>query len=279
MICDMHAHSYFSDGTDSPEELVRLAADMGIGALALTDHNTVSGLDRFIEAARLYGISAVPGIEFSTDYNDTELHMLGLFISEKHYSEITDFVAPMMKRKAEANDELVRKLAADGYIIDYERAKSQAGGHLNRAHIATELIAGGYVSTPAEAFETLLKKNGKYYTVAKRIDVFRVISYIKSIGGVAVLAHPFLELTEAELRTFLPKAKAAGLDGIEVYYSKFNRETCELAKKIADEYGLLASGGSDYHGWRKPGVTLGCGSEGLTIDGKIYDSLKARAKD
>lgn len=279
MICDLHAHSYFSDGTDSPRELVKLAAELGIGALALTDHNTAMGLAEFCDAASEYGIKAVPGIEFSTDYNNIELHMLGLFIKEKYYSEITEYVAPMMRRKAEANDELVRRLAADGYVIDYERAKRQAGGQINRAHIATELIAGGYVSTPAEAFETLLKKNGKYYTVAKRIDVFEVISYIKSIGGVCVLAHPFLELKEDELRTFLPRAREAGLDGMEVYYSKFDAKTVDLAKRIADEYGILASGGSDYHGWRKPGVKLGVGSLGFTVDGKIYEALRERAKD
>ena len=279
MICDLHAHSCFSDGTDTPDELARLASELGIDALALTDHNTTAGLREFCSAAREHGVIAVPGIEFSTDYGKTELHMLGLFIKEKDFSKIEAYVAPMMKRKAEANDELVRKLAADGYIIDYERAKRKAGGQINRAHIATELIARGYVKTPSEAFETLLKKNGKYYTVAKRIDVFEVISYIKSIGGVAVLAHPLLELSEDELRTFLPPAKEAGLDGMEVYYQKFDSSKVQLAERIADEYGILASGGSDYHGWRKPGVMLGHGSGENSIDGKIYEALRERAKN
>ena len=279
MICDLHAHSCFSDGTDTPDELARLASELGIDALALTDHNTTAGLREFCSAAREHGVIAVPGIEFSTDYGKTELHMLGLFIKEKDFSKIEAYVAPMMKRKAEENDELVRKLAADGYIIDYERAKRKAGGQINRAHIATELIARGYVKTPSEAFETLLKKNGKYYTVAKRIDVFEVISYIKSIGGVAVLAHPLLELSEDELRTFLPPAKEAGLDGMEVYYQKFDSSKVQLAERIADEYGILASGGSDYHGWRKPGVMLGHGSGENSIDGKIYEALRERAKN
>ena len=276
MTCDLHTHTYFSDGTDSPRELARLARECGLGAVALTDHNTVAGLDEFLSAARDEGIIGIGGIEFSTDYKEIELHILGLFIKPEHYEDVTAFVAPMMKRKAEANDELVRKLAADGYVIDYERAKREAGGQINRAHIATELIRGGYISTPEEAFSGLLKKNGKYYTVAKRIDAFETIKYIKSIGGVAILAHPFLELSEAELREFLTDACRVGLDAIEVYYSKFDEQTTALAKEIADEFGILPSGGSDYHGWRKPGTELGVGRGNLRVDFSIYGELLKR---
>ena len=276
MICDLHTHTYHSDGTDSPRELARRAKEVGLSAIALTDHNTVAGLDEFLRAAAEEGIIGIGGIEFSTDYNDVELHIIGLFIEPEYYGGVTAFVTPMMKRKAEANDELVRRLKEDGYVIDYERAKREAGGQINRAHIATELIRGGYVSTPEEAFSGLLKKNGRYYTVAKRIDAFEVIRYIKSIGGVAILAHPFLELTEEELREFLPKAREAGLDAMEVYYTKFDERATSLARDIADEFGILPSGGSDYHGWRKPGVELGAGYGSLRVDFAIYENLLKR---
>ena len=276
MTCDLHTHTYHSDGTDSPRELARLARERGIGAIALTDHNTVAGLDEFLKATDDEGIIGIGGIEFSTDYKEIELHVIGLFIKPEYYEDVTAFVTPMMKRKAEANDELVRKLLDDGYVIDYERAKREAGGQINRAHIATELIRGGYIKSPEEAFTGLLKKNGKYYTVAKRIDAFEVIRYIKSIGGVAILAHPFLELTEGELREFLPKAREAGLDAMEVYYTKFDEKTTALAKALADEFGILPSGGSDYHGWRKPGVELGVGKGNLNVDFEIYLNLLKR---
>ena len=276
MTCDLHTHTYHSDGTDSPRELARLARERGIGAIALTDHNTVAGLDEFLGATADEGIIGIGGIEFSTDYKEIELHVIGLFIKPEYYEDVTAFVTPMMKRKAEANDELVRKLLDDGYVIDYERAKREAGGQINRAHIATELIRGGYIKSPEEAFTGLLKKNGKYYTVAKRIDAFEVIRYIKSIGGVAILAHPFLELTEDELREFLPKAREAGLDAMEVYYTKFDEKTTALAKALADEFGILPSGGSDYHGWRKPGVELGVGKGNLNVDFEIYLNLLKR---
>ena len=276
MTCDLHTHTHFSDGTDSPTELARLARERGLRAIALTDHNTVHGLDEFLAACENEGIIGIGGIEFSTDFLNVELHVIGLFIEPRYYDDIMAFVAPMMKRKAEANDDLVERLRADGYVIDYDRAKREAGGQVNRAHIATELIRSGYIKSPEEAFSDLLKKNGKYYTVAKRIDAFETIRYIKSIGGVAILAHPFLELTEKELRDFLPKAREAGLDAMEVYYTKFDEKTTNLAKRIADEFGILPSGGSDYHGWRKPGTELGTGKGNLNIDFSIYEELLKR---
>lgn len=276
MTCDLHAHTSFSDGTDSPRELARLAKERGIRAIALTDHNTTRGLEDFLKACKDEGVIGVGGIEISTDYNGVELHVIGLFIKPEYYEDVMKFVAPLMKRKAEANDDLVERLRKDGYVIDYDRAKREAGGQINRAHIATELIRGGYIKTPEEAFTGLLKKNGRYYTVAKCIDVFETIRYIKSIGGVAILAHPFLELTEKELREFLPRACEAGLDAMEVYYTKFDGETTALAKSIADEFGLLPSGGSDYHGWRKPGTELGTGKGNLCIDFSIYENLLDR---
>ena len=276
MTCDLHTHTYNSDGTDSPRELARLAREKGIKAIALTDHNTVAGLDEFLSATADEGIIGIGGIEISTDYNGIELHVIGLFIEPKYYDEVTAFVTPMMKRKAEANDELVRKLQADGYVIDYERAKREAGGQINRAHIATELIRGGYITSPEEAFSGLLQKNGKYYTVAKRIDAFETIRFIKSIGGVAILAHPFLELTESELRVFLPLAREAGLDAMEVYYTKFDEKTTALAKSLTEEFEILPSGGSDYHGWRKPGTELGTGKGNLSVNFSIYEELLKR---
>ena len=276
MTCDLHTHTTFSDGTDSPRELIRLAKKKGLGAVALTDHNTVRGLPDFLNAAADEGIIGIGGIEFSVDYKKVELHIIGLFIEPEYYEDVTAFVTPMMVRKAEANDELVRKLAEDGYVIDYERAKREAGGQINRAHIATELIRCGYVKNTDEAFSGLLKKNGKYYTVAKRLDAFDTIRYIKSIGGVAILAHPFLELNESELREFLPKAREAGLDAMEVYYTKFDEQTTTLAKRLADEFELLPSGGSDYHGWRKADTDLGVGRGNLNIDFSIYENIAKR---
>ena len=276
MTCDLHTHTLFSDGTDTPTELARRAKECGLSAIALTDHNTVEGLEEFLKETAAQGIIGIGGIEISTDYNDVELHIIGLFIKPEHYADVTAFVTPMMKRKAEANDELVRKLREAGYVIDYERAKREAGGQINRAHIATELIRGGYIKHPEEAFSGLLRKNGEYYTVAKRIDAFETIRYIKSIGGVAILAHPFLELSEMELREFLPKAREAGLDAMEVYYTKFDEETTALALDLTKEFNILPSGGSDYHGWRKPGTELGCGKGNLVVNFDVYENLKKR---
>ena len=257
--CDLHTHSNFSDGTYTPAELIDEAVRLGLSAIALTDHNCISGLAEFKSAAEGKPINAVPGVEFSTDYGETELHIVALFIKEESYEKINALVDDLKKRKEKCNLELIERLNAGGYIIDLEKLHGESRGQINRAHIAHQLMMAGYVKSIEEAFDTLLSKNGKFYTQPKRLDVFEVIKFIKSIGAVSVLAHPFLNLSEPELREFLPKAKAAGLHAMETLYSKFDDETTALARKIASEYGIFESGGSDFHGWRKPGIELGTG--------------------
>ena len=135
-------------------------------------------------------------------------------------------------------------------------------------------MLAGYVNSIEEAFDTLLSKNGPFYTQPKRLDVFEVIRFVKSIGSVSVLAHPFLNLSEAELREFLKKAKSEGLHAMDTLYSKFDEDTTALARKIAKEYGILESGGSDFHGWRKPGIELGIGKGSLAVPVTFLDELE-----
>ncbi len=274
LTCDLHTHSTFSDGTKTPTEIVREAKELGLYAVALTDHNTTSGLAEFAEAGKKYNVKTVCGVEFSTDYGEHELHIVALFIDEKDFGKVNLLTEQMRQRKEQANRETVAKLCEDGYLIDYDEISAGAQV-VNRAHIATALMKAGYVASVAEAFDTLLSKSGKYYTQAKRLDALETISFITSIGAVSVLAHPLLTLGEGELRELLPNAKAAGLCAMEVEYSTYDEETRRLAHRIAEEYGLLKSGGSDYHGERKPDISLGIGRGELRVPKDFYLKLRA----
>ena len=273
-LCDLHTHSIYSDGTSSPDELIRLAEQAGLCAIALTDHNTVSGIPHFLEAAKGSGITAVPGIEVSSDYLGNELHIVGLFRTLDHLSEVEDYVSAYLERKEQSNVDLCANLCAAGYEISYEKVKAATpDGVVNRALIAAELMRCGYVQSIKSAFATLLSKKGGYYHEPDKLDAFEVILKLREFGAIPILAHPFLSLEEAQLRTFLPKAKAAGLVGMETDYSTFDREMTALAHELADEYGLCPSGGSDYHGTNKPDIRVGVGRGTLAVPFAYYEDL------
>ena len=264
--CDLHTHSVFSDGTFTPAELIAGAKEAGLAAIALTDHNTVAGLPSFLAAAEGSGVEAVPGVEFSTDYGETELHILALFVRPEHYDPITERMDDMLRRKEESNIALVDALNRAGYALNYDTIRAKTpNGQVNRAHIAAELHRLGYVESVQDAFKKLLSPKRGLYVPPKRISSYEAIRFIKSLGAVAVLAHPFLNLDEAGLRAFLPEAVKAGLDGMETAYSKYSSETTELAKTVAAEFGLKNSGGSDFHGGNKPDIAIGRGRGDLTV--------------
>lgn len=274
--CDLHTHSHYSDGTYSPAELVSEAEAKGLSAVMLCDHNTVDGLGELFAAAKNSAVEAIGGVEFSTDYGDVELHIIGMFIKHEHFDAVDGRVAELRRRKEESNVTLVHNLAKDGYNIDYDEIKSATRGIVNRAHIAAKLTEKGYTGSIKEAFSTLLSKDGKYFVQPRRLDVFETIEFIKSIGAVAVLAHPFLNLSESELREFLPEAIRHGLDGMETLYSTYDDETTSLSISIAREYGLVESGGSDFHGTRKPDIELGTGRGNLCVPDTFLQNLRSR---
>ena len=276
-ICDLHVHSTYSDGTLSPAELIRLAEKENIGAIALSDHNTVAGLPEFLLAAKESPVEAIPGIEFSTEYHGGELHILGLFLQPQHYDAVKEKVEQMMRRKDESNINLVAALKGAGIDLDYGKIKAGTpDGLVNRAVIAAEVVRLGYCGSIKEAFSEWLSEERGYFRPARRLDALETVRFIKSIGAVAVLAHPFLNLDEAGLREFLPKAVAHGLDAMEVYYPKFSESQTVLAVQIAEEFGLLPSGGSDFHGANKPDIRLGTGRDNLRIPYRVLEALAQR---
>ena len=278
-LCDLHTHSTFSDGSYTPEELVAKAKVIGLSAVALCDHNTVAGLPRFLAAAEASGIEGIPGVEFSTDYNGKELHIVGLFLPLPRLSEVEALLAEGIRRKDESNRELIGRLNAAGYALSYDEIKaSTTCGQVNRAHIAEALMVKGYVPSVNAAFKTHLSPAAGFYVPPKRPLALEVVHFIRSIGGVAVIAHPLITLDEGSLREFLTEAIPCGLTGMEADYSDYDEKTTALAHVIADEFGLLPSGGSDFHGSVKPAIVLGCGRGNLRVPYAYAQALeKARA--
>ena len=274
--CDLHTHSCFSDGTLTPAQLIKLAEETGLAAVALCDHNTAAGLPEFVEAAQGSAVEAVSGIEFSTEYRGMELHILGLFIQEQYYEAVNELLSEALEQKKQSNVSLVEKLKEHGLDVTYEAIVAETGGTVNRAVIGAYLVRHGCCCSMEEAFDKWLNLDRGFYVPPKRPDAFEVIRFIKSIGAVAVLAHPFLNLNEKQLREFLEQAEE--LDGMEVYYSKFTEDQTALAEKIAEEFGLVKSGGSDFHGSNKPDISIGTGRGNLAVPLESLEELKKRKR-
>lgn len=275
--CDLHTHSTYSDGTLEPAQLIELAEKAELCAVALCDHNTVKGLPLFLEAAHGSTVEAVPGIEFSTEYKGMELHILGLFVKPEHYETIDGMMNDLLRRKEQSNIDLLQRLKVQGIQLDYRAIKAETpNGNVNRAVIAANMVKCGYCATVKEAFDGWLSPKRGFFVPPKRPDAYEIIRFIKSIGAVAVLAHPFLNLDEAGLREFL--ADAEGLDGMEVWYPKFTGAQTELACRIAEEFALIKSGGSDFHGDNKPDIRIGVGRGDLRVPMGALERLRTRIK-
>ena len=272
---DLHTHSRCSDGSLSPAQLLRAAEKAGVTAVALTDHNTVAGLPEFMAAAG--NVEAVPGVEFSADYQGKELHILALFLPRESWAAVDTRLAQLHRDKEASNQNLVAALCAGGYAITYEEVLAIAGGGwINRAHVAQVLTRKGYTGSVREAFRTLLRRHGGFYVPPKLPDALETIAFIKKQGALAVLAHPLLSLEEMQLQEFLPLAKAAGLDAMETMYPLFDAAATQMLKKLAKEFCLLESGGSDFHGDAKPDIRIGTGNGNLTVTDAVLEALRGK---
>ncbi|MGE5704854.1 MAG: PHP domain-containing protein [Clostridia bacterium] len=245
---DLHTHTIASDGTCSPEENVRIAKEQGIEILAITDHDTVAGVAEAVEAGANQGVEVVPGVEISSFANGQDIHVLGYFVPYQS-EEFQTTLAHLREARSERNKLIVEKLQELGIDIslaDIYARKQGTEKNVGRPHIAEELVRLGVVESIGEAFDKYLGKDGAAYATPKRFSPQEAIKLIRSVGGVAVLAHPGIygddELVE-ELIVF-------GLDGIEVWHPDHDEAAVTRYRKLAEEYGLIMTGGSDFHGWR-----------------------------
>ena len=249
--CDLHNHSTVSDGSFTPGELVAYACEKGIGALALTDHNNMGGMDELLEWGKKMDLTVVVGSELTTDYHGKEIHLLALFINEKNRHMIQDFLNEQLENKKESNLILEKNLQAGGYNISLKELHEKYGVNLNRAHFARELVDKGYFETTDVAFSSVLKSGNGFYIPPQRLDFVEAIKLVREWGCVPVMAHPLLSVTREELEDVLPSAVESGLVGMEVYYPRFDTEMQNYLHSLCQKYNLIASGGSDFHGKMK----------------------------
>jgi hypothetical protein len=257
---DLHVHSNASDGTFAPAEVVRLAKEGGLRALALTDHDTIDGLAEAVAAGPRYGVEVIPGVEVSARFPGGSMHILGLGINFPN-GRLNERLAVLKRARAERNPQIIAKLNALGIKITLKQVEKLSGqGQMGRPHIARALLEAGYVRSIQEAFDLYLRYDGQAYVPKFRFPPAEAIAMIREVQGVPVLAHPFTLNLEsaAALKNTLEELMALGLAGVEAIYSDHTPEQEALYLRLAGELGLLVTGGSDFHGDNKPEVSLGC---------------------
>lgn len=280
-LTDLHVHSTASDGTFTPTELVSAAKQAGLRAFALTDHDTVAGVSEAVLAGKEAGVEVIPGIEISTKYSsknitDKEIHIVGLYIDyedEYFLSEIASF----RDRRDGRNEKLVQLMNEAGFPVTLSEMRELFGVNtvLTRAHFARFMVMKGYVKSNNEAFDRYLGDGKPFYIERQMPDPARAVELIRSVGGVAVLAHPVLYgMSDEELITLCRYLKRHGLAGIEGIYSTYRNSDERNIRRIAAECGLLISGGSDFHGANKPDIMLGTGHGSLRIPYELAVNLK-----
>ncbi|MFO7535404.1 MAG: PHP domain-containing protein [Kiritimatiellia bacterium] len=275
---DLHFHSIFSDGDYTPEELAALGHKHGLTAMALTDHDTMEGVERFLAACRANGMQAATGVEISAEFNPGTMHVLGYFADPAN-AALKHALVNIREGRHLRNVQIVKQLQALGCDMTLEECAAEAGGEVvGRPHIALILQKKGYVKNKDEAFEKFLAKGKPGYVPRFRLLPAECVKIIRDAGGVAVLGHPFtLQLKPEALRQTVADLAAAGLGGIEVYYSEHSDEQTRYYKELADDFGLVASGGSDYHGRITPDIKLGRGFGRLAVPDTAFEQLKLRA--
>lgn len=279
-LIDLHTHSTASDGTAAPAELIRMADEAGLDGIALTDHDTVSGLDEFLAEAEKHDLKAVPGLELSSLLFSKELHIVGLFIDRRN-PNLLELLKKVRHGREERNEAIILKCRAAGYDITLDEVRETAGGEsVGRPHIAEVLVQKGYFETIRDVFDQCLKRGCRCYVPRTLPSSQEAVAAIHEAGGLAIWAHPVSGQSgeRSFVRKMLKHLIPAGLDGMEVRYSMFSESQTEMLTELAEENHLCKSGGSDFHGSRQPGISLGTGTGDLSVPTEYLDALIMKAR-
>jgi 3',5'-nucleoside bisphosphate phosphatase len=274
---DLHIHTTASDGVMSPSEIVRYAKAKGLQAIAITDHDTIEGLEEGLLEGERIDFEVIPGIEISAEHSPGSMHLLGFFL-DIHHPTLNERLGYLQKARAERNSKIVERLNRLGIELTYEDVlKASGGGQVGRPHFAQVLLEKNYVGSFQEAFERFLKKGAPAYVDKFRFTAKEAIHFINEARGVAVLAHPnTLNMNGySELETLILRLIEEGLKGIEVYYPEHSPLEVARYKTFAERYGLLMTGGTDYHGIEKNGLDIGVGRGSMRLSYSIVEGLKA----
>lgn len=272
---DLHIHTAASDGTCSPAEVVRRAHELGLSAVAITDHDTVSGCAEAAAVGQELGLEAVAGVELSSRYGKT-IHILGYFV-RTNSPALTRVLDGIVAERNARNRKMAAMMAADGLAVDYEEMRQRFGTSIGRPHFGEVLVELGKAESVQDAFDRYIEKGQRYYLPRKMISIERSVEVIREAGGVPVLAHPFqYRLEEPALRQLIEHCMDHGLLGLECRYSLYDEEQSRYLLKLAKEYGLVPTGGSDFHGSNKPDIRIGVGKGALAVPLSCLEELKKR---
>ena len=273
---DLHTHSSASDGTDSPRELVAHARELGLRAIALTDHDTVDGVKEALAAGAEYGVEVLPGIEISADYLDTGAHVLG-YLVDPDAPALQEVIDWFIQERETRNQAIVDKLAADGYPISIPELKAKfSHTMLGRPHIGQLLVEKGCIGSVQGAMNRWLDDGKPYFVARRHLPMKDAIRLIQAAGGVADIAHPLEYGYDWDgVEQLIQTAYELGAVGVECHYSGYTDEECAKLESFARARGMVITGGSDYHGSRKV-YGLGSGTNNLDLDYSIVEELKKR---
>jgi len=278
-VIDLHTHSVYSDGTNTPAELVAMAEQRGLAALALTDHDTVGGIPELFASGKNSPVEVVAGIELSAECERGTMHILGYLI-DPACNALLEKIEKVKEGREERNLEILKKLNKLGYILLWSDVEKHVGQDVvGRPHFAAALVERGLVKSKKAAFDLLLAKGRPAYADRYRYTAKECIELIRSAGGVAVLAHPAtLYLPDAQQLALVRELKDFGLGGIETYYAENQPQNMRKFSGWAEELDLVRTGGTDFHGKNTPDLKLGTGFGQLHVPDEVLDQLKAAIK-
>ena len=277
---DLHVHSNASDGTFSPSQVVELAKNAGLDAFALTDHDTTAGVPEALEKGRDLNIEVIPGIEVSSSFDGTEIHILGLFVNSDDPVPAA-MLEKMRISRDRRNEKMLENLAADGISFTKEEiCGDNPDTIITRAHIAHALVAKGICSGMDQAFKKYLQYGGRYCPQKEHLSPEEVVKTLISNGAFVALAHPFqYKFGDKKTEELIAHMADLGMKGLEVYHSSNNKLESMKLQEMAVRHHLLPTGGSDFHGGNKPDISIGTGRGGLRVSSLLLEDIKReRAK-
>jgi predicted metal-dependent phosphoesterase TrpH len=275
---DLHLHTTHSDGSCTPTEVVNMARHAGVTALAITDHDIMTGVVEAMEAGQQCGIEIIPGVEISSLSGNSELHVLGYFL-DRQDPDLLARLKTLRDGRHLRNPQIIERLQTLGIDITYDEVRALAGSDsVGRPHIARALMDKRVVASAKEAFDRFLAEGKPAYVPRELPSPAEAIHWIKAARGLAVLAHPtWVKVAEQPLVDLVRQLKADGLDGVEVYYSTHAARQTREYLSLAQQLGLLVTGGSDFHGLTKPDIEVGIGKGTLHIPTSLLPKMKEAA--
>lgn len=273
---DLHIHSTASDGTYFPSDIVKMAEELDLAAIALTDHDTVDGIPEFLSAGKKSAVDVIPGVEIAAVWNFKEVHILGLWIDQDNF-ELNELLRKVRKNRDKRNYEILGKLKSSGFDISIEEVENEAKGVIGRMHIAALLVKKKYFKTIKDVFEKCLARGSQCYVPRILSDITEAVSAIHKAGGISIWAHSMHrnKTNVKNVKSDIIHFMTLGLDGIEAYYPEYTEKQHKLLLEYASELNIPITGGTDFHGENIPDIKMAVGKGSLFVPETVYADLKS----